>query len=363
MPEHWQWEANEKAELGNIEKMGKIILDRLQRSGCVVTEMYGIVHNRDEKTLWNENKRVYEVAFTSNHAHFVMKLSQGKTLRELADVIGIAPAYIEKPKRGRYAYDSMLAYLTHIKYEKKYQYAPNAVVTIIGKPYIEYYRQRHESWMQGRDRRSIDFYKAMTEKMKLGIARGEILMADICNNKDYEICYLMKPEMFKKILDEKEQIDRMKPLDEKIRIRQAVVERFALQHPDTRFLAEEQEKLEDLARDKARSNFGQMIAGINGKTVEAQIDILNKALEYAKKWKLYDLDRERAEKQLERLKKEQAEMELDRMIDSREGKSLDEQIRIQKEIVAYMERWNMPCFKLFEERKILRDLENRLKAE
>lgn len=86
--------------------MGNVIKTRLENGGCKISEMYAVKHDKDESKLWNEYTMTYDVKFTTNHAHFLIKFSEGKTLEEIA--------------------------------------------TLVGKKYIEYYRERYEAWTRGR---------------------------------------------------------------------------------------------------------------------------------------------------------------------------------------------------------------------
>ena len=209
LPEHWDWTALEKSALGNIGEMGKIILSRLENGGCEIDEMYAVLHDKDETKLWDENKRVYTTKFTSNHAHFVIKFTKGKgnTLLELAKIIGLESNFIEKPKRGRYAYDNMLSYLTHIKYDKKYQYNVSNVITIKGKEYIQYYSERHEAWMRGRAERSVKDAKALLNYMRDGIAKGTITKDDIALDENMSYVYSLKKAQLQPIFDAKKELD------------------------------------------------------------------------------------------------------------------------------------------------------------
>ena len=87
------------------------------------------------------------------HYHLLVRFepSHGATLKELAEYIGISPEIIEKPKPGRYSYDNMLSYLTHIKYVDKIQYAPEDVVTLAGSDYMDYYNERKKRWIKARE--------------------------------------------------------------------------------------------------------------------------------------------------------------------------------------------------------------------
>ena len=70
---------------------------------------------------------------------------------QMEKYIGISPEIIEKPKPGRYSYDNMLSYLTHIKYVDKIQYAPEDVVTLAGSDYMDYYNERKKRWIKARE--------------------------------------------------------------------------------------------------------------------------------------------------------------------------------------------------------------------
>ena len=198
LPEHWNWTDDEKKQLGNIDEMGKIIKTRLEKAGCEIQEMYAIEHDKDEKILWNVYKHAYEIAFTSHHAHFIVKFKKGKTLPKIASAIGIGESYIEKPKSGRYAYDNMLSYLIHIKYPQKYQYAPSSVRTVAGKDYMEHYREQRETWMRGRAEKITMTAKGLLNFLKVGILSGEITIEDIFMNEEWKLTYALH----KKMLDE-----------------------------------------------------------------------------------------------------------------------------------------------------------------
>ena len=209
LPEHWDWSAAEKSKLGDVEEMGKIIKSRLENGGCEIVEMYAIKHDKDENKIWDEYQMIYVLKFTSNHVHFVIKFQKGKgkTLTEIASLIGIEPNFIEKPKRGRYAYDNMLSYLTHIKYDKKYQYNAHSVYTFAGKAYIDHYRERHETWMRGRAEKSVVDAKQLLNYLKVGIAKGEILLDDIVMNEEWKFVYILHKDQLDKIFEAKKETD------------------------------------------------------------------------------------------------------------------------------------------------------------
>ena len=135
LPEHWNWANTDLVTLGDIEKMGNVIKTRLENSGCKISEMYAVKHDKDESKLWNEYTMTYDVKFTTNHAHFRIKFSEGKTLEEIAH--------------------------------------------LVGKKYIEYYRERYEAWTRDRAERKMNDTKNTLNFLKVGIAKGEINLEDI----------------------------------------------------------------------------------------------------------------------------------------------------------------------------------------
>lgn len=211
LPEHWKdWTDEEKKHLGNVEEMGKIIKSHLQNAGCEIEEMYAIKHDKDEKKLWNEYKMAYEVQFTSNHAHFVIKFKKdkGKTLPELASAVGVEENYIEKPRSGRYAYDNMLSYLIHIKYDKKYQYDVHSVYTLAGRDYVEHYREKYESWLKGRAKRSLQSAKELSDFLVNGIADGNIEFKDIAMDDEWKKAYILFSNKIDRALNAKLKADQ-----------------------------------------------------------------------------------------------------------------------------------------------------------
>ena len=135
---------------------------------------------------------------------------KGKTLPELAREIGIEENYIEKPKSGSHSYDNMLSYLIHIKYESKYQYDVNAVYTITGKKYIEYYREKYESWTKGRAEISVKSAKELINFLKMGILKGEIERKDIAQNDEWLFAYALNKDLLDKAFEGRNVITGLK---------------------------------------------------------------------------------------------------------------------------------------------------------
>ena len=199
LPEYWNWTDEEKKHIGNIKEMGEIIKTRLESGGCEIKEMYAILHDKDETVLWTEYSMIYN-KFTYKHVHFVVKLEteKGKTLNVLASLIGIEARFIEKPRRGKYVYDNLLSYLIHIKYARKYQYNVNDVVTIMGRPYIEHYKERYHSWLQGRAVITEAEIDKTYKLLRMKIYERKITEKEIVLNDEYRRAY----DKYRRQLDE-----------------------------------------------------------------------------------------------------------------------------------------------------------------
>lgn len=215
VPDHWEWGPSELSSLGNIAAMGHVILKRLQAAGLEVTEVHVTKHDKDEHELWNEYQNRYQVKFTSNHIHVVCKFARGKgdTLENIAEIIGIAPNFIAKPKQGKHSYDDMLAYLIHIKYPKKFQYDPNDVITIVGKEYIEYFREYHRQWMHGRSIRILTDAKVDLQDVKRMIMDGEIGTCELLTDERFKYVYQLHKEQLDKLIANHNEYERWRSPD------------------------------------------------------------------------------------------------------------------------------------------------------
>ncbi len=160
----------------DIQKMGSIIIKKLNKAGVKVVSGYAIQHLYDEKELWNTKTRDYVKCDVANHAHFLFKLTPqtAKPKEELAEIVGINLQQIERNRPGKYTWSNMLAYLIHIKYVEngKFLYSPADVVTLKGELYETIYAAKKEEWEKGRiviskEKANSDL-DMILEKMKKG---------------------------------------------------------------------------------------------------------------------------------------------------------------------------------------------------
>lgn len=203
-PEHWVWSPDELTALSSCDAAARIIAARFAAAGFPLEEAYAICHDKDEKTLWDEYHSKYVRKVSGPHIHFVAKLGKANALplERIASIAGVDPAFIEKPKTGRYAYDNMLAYLIHIKYADKYQYDPQAVITLAGKHYMDYYSDRYKAWMQGRANRVEAATELTFKEVRKMIMDGKLSKKELVTNPRYKYVYIENVSAIDKLFDD-----------------------------------------------------------------------------------------------------------------------------------------------------------------
>lgn len=190
-PAHYNWTKNELSALGDCKAIAEVIKKRLEDNGAKVKEMYAIEH-KDKKKADSKSKECHNSTNTIKPKyHILVKFepSHGTPLKEIAEYIGVPPEVIEKAKQGRYSYDDMLAYLTHIKNESKTPYAPEDVITLAGSDYMDYYNERKERWIKAREIVAKKGGKTLDRLFREAVAKiekGEISYDDLCDIEEYD---------------------------------------------------------------------------------------------------------------------------------------------------------------------------------
>lgn len=160
------------------KRIMQIVYDRLNGTDNAVLEAYGILHNLD--TITTDDGGVQQ---KHAHVHMVFKFDGRMTIEEIAKRAGVAQQFVERPKKGRYSYDNMLAYLVHAKDENKYQYNPAQVVTFAGIDYKDVVASHEHQWAQGRAikkkaERKDDLQWMIEQILDGKLTREQILLTD-----------------------------------------------------------------------------------------------------------------------------------------------------------------------------------------
>ncbi|MFM0610822.1 AAA family ATPase [Streptococcus suis] len=188
-PEYWHgWDE----DLINIAKNGELrllleeVVNRVSEI-ATVSDAYAIIHDKDVNEIYDLETKEIKTEPESPHVHILLKFTKGSTLTNLALQLGIEPQYIEKAKVGKFAYDNLLAYLTHQKEAEKFQYDPK----VQGKDYLEIVKERYQVWQQGRVKKDISKSNASLDEIYLQILNQQISKQEILSDPKLQILYAL----------------------------------------------------------------------------------------------------------------------------------------------------------------------------
>jgi len=195
-PEFWiGWNdvIIEEAHNGNIRPLIEELVKRFEKDGCEVNEAYGILHDKDLISIWNQDEMKNIEELKAKHVHILIKFGKGDTLNSLAVKAGVAPQYLEKAKSGRYGYDNLLSYLVHAKGQDKYQYSPDEVITVSGEDYNSVYNRRMETWVRGRATKEAKATDLSVDYLISEILDGKLTKSQVLlTNEFYKVYALHK---------------------------------------------------------------------------------------------------------------------------------------------------------------------------
>lgn len=195
-PEFWiGWNdvIIEEAHNGNIRPLIEELVKRFEKDGCEVNEAYGILHDKDLISIWNQDEMKNIEELKAKHVHILIKFGKGDTLNSLAVKAGVAPQYLEKAKSGRYGYDNLLSYLVHAKDQGKYQYSPDEVITVSGEDYNSVYDRRMETWVRGRATKEAKATDLSVDYLISEILDGKLTKSQVLlTNEFYKVYALHK---------------------------------------------------------------------------------------------------------------------------------------------------------------------------
>ncbi|WP_270290011.1 Rep family protein [Enterococcus casseliflavus] len=203
-PEFWVgWDESiiKEAKNSNIRPLMEELVDLFNKNGCEVSEAYGIIHDKDEISVWDQDQMKNIVELKAKHVHVLIKFSKGDTLNSLAVKAGVAPQYVEKAKSGRYGYDNLLAYLVHAKDQDKYQYSHTEVVTIVGEDYVSIYNRRMETWIRGRATKEAKATNLSVDYLISEILYGKLTKSQILLTNEYYKVYAQHKRKFNDAFD------------------------------------------------------------------------------------------------------------------------------------------------------------------
>lgn len=191
----------EMARKGNVVGMVNVMGARLAKANIGFDSVYAINHDADTRNVWDELGSRYVKENKPIHGHFVWHFIKGKgspaTISNIAKALGIEPNFIEKPQRGRMAYDNMLAYLIHAKDANKAQYKADKVYSAgmyqndepMFRPYMEIYAEHKEAWEKGRAVKKVASAKEDIDHLEELILTGKVTKSQVILTDDYYDVY------------------------------------------------------------------------------------------------------------------------------------------------------------------------------
>ena len=204
-PDFWLgWVDKTPIELsqnGDCRPLLQEVVNRLNKEDIPVAESYGIIHDKDEISVWNQEQMKNVTELKAKHVHCLLKFEKGASIQKIALAIGVEPQYLEKLKSGRYGFENCLAYLVHAKDESKYQYSPDEVVTLLGEDYSSIYNRRMQIWIKGRATKEAKETSLSVDYLLSEVLKGNITKSNILLTDDYYKVYSLHKRKFVEAFD------------------------------------------------------------------------------------------------------------------------------------------------------------------
>lgn len=191
--EYWEERDDglgEEITKGDVKGIAEKVVKRIENAGWGIEECYAIVHDKDKKTdglfaLKDEKK--------APHIHIALRFKEGMNtganIDSISKNVGIEPQFIERPKKGRYAWDNMLAYLIHAKDSEKHQYHPLEVYTYAGMKYKDVYEKSKDRWARGKVIKEVTVTPEDYKYVKNEVLEGRMTRDDFFDTKKGQLVY------------------------------------------------------------------------------------------------------------------------------------------------------------------------------
>ena len=189
----WTDDQKKLLETGTAADIGQMLCDKLFAAGYAPQECHCIIHDKDQREVWDELKKMSVIELKLRHFHCYCKFLQkdgmlySGTLAQIAAAVGVESQYVGKAPTGRYAWDNMISYAVHAKDADKYQYSPDEVATTgsyqkqpdgttkpLFRPYREIYNERKRDWERGRAKKTAKRAVEGIEELEAMILAGQI---------------------------------------------------------------------------------------------------------------------------------------------------------------------------------------------
>ncbi len=187
---------------------------------CLADNLDGfdaILHDKDDADpIWDAHTGTYRPAHKKPpHVHILGHFDPKKKMKvaDIAAAIGFPPNAVEKPKKGRYAFDNMLAYIVHAKDADKWQYDPAEVITLRGEDYCTLYARRRFSWERGRAKKTETGTREVLPWLLAEVRAGRLTRNDLLLGEYYDT-YALHMSDFDRALEAYAQLRMARAVDD-----------------------------------------------------------------------------------------------------------------------------------------------------
>lgn len=149
--------------------------------------VYGIYHDKDVKQ--ERGSIVPKVS----HLHILARYSKPVRLNGVASAMGVLPSLVEKGKtKGRYAFDSALAYLVHALSPEKHQYDPQEVINGADdeEQFVDIYNEKADTWKKRAADVKAEKQQLNFEAIRQAVMLGEYTRDDLIGAEDEDLYML-----------------------------------------------------------------------------------------------------------------------------------------------------------------------------
>lgn len=178
------------------------IANRFKANNIGVKYVACSLHDSDTLRVWNTKIGDYVYEPKENHIHSVIRFDKRIDLDNVAKVVGDAPQNFEKPKKGRYAEENMLAYLCHAKSPDKHFYEPDRIkvsgmlptrsskTVLDAGTYPRYYNEHRSAWKKYRETKKVEIDRIGADELWRMVLDFKVSRRDVFENKDFFDVYV-----------------------------------------------------------------------------------------------------------------------------------------------------------------------------
>lgn len=178
------------------------IKKRLEDNEMPVKYVAVSLHDADMLRVWDAKQADYVLEPKEEHDHVAIKFEDRVPFSKISEAIGDAPQNFEKPGKGKYVEENMLAYLVHAKSPNKHFYSPDTVKVAGMLPtrnshdipdagtYQRYYREHREAWMKFRATRKIEEDSLGIDELFRMVIDFKVSRRDIFQNPEFFEIYI-----------------------------------------------------------------------------------------------------------------------------------------------------------------------------